>query len=309
MRELLATIERNQPRIVCGGNMSREEFYTYNCGADRSAACITGSNMMIEQAGAFQSPGRNDLTLMGMTPGSAHMHGMANSQQALASTVMHEMMHLAGHCQGAEHNSYRFDDEVFGCTALCSKHRTEKKMTTKEGCERCIAYGDHATRPSSLNCNIYPSANDRIVFNRAYTWGVNLDQCYAGLMNGTSTNANLNASCRAVAADSHFATLCGGTVNWENEARNNPADGCFNRIRRTNNNKISQVRDRYFAQRNTGPGQHGEHWSQFIKTQSGDYSLATNPARRSRLELDWTETQEYQTMSAFTISILSLPAE
>lgn len=307
MRDLLATIQRNQPRIVCGGSMAREEFHNYSCSTNRTDACIQNADNLINQAGAFQAVGSNDLVLMGMTPGAAYYESVPQNTQALASTVMHELMHLAGHCQDATvHNSNRFDDEVFGCTALCSNHRLEKKMTSREACQRCIDHGNHSNRPDSRNCSIYPAANDRTIFQNSYNLGLTLHNCLAALSGGTSP---LNVNCRNLQANPQVRGMCGTAINWDTERQNTSSDGCFNRIRRWNYEKISQVRDRYFAQRNTGAGQHGEHWQQFLKTQTGDFRLAQSQERRRRLELDWTDSTDYQSMRTFTSTLLSYSEE
>jgi len=72
-------------------------------------------------------------TRMSRKPISGPMRFYEKSK--LVDVIFHEILHTCGHDGGAGHNHPHYNDDVYGCTALCSGKRGQ---VTREGCQQCL---------------------------------------------------------------------------------------------------------------------------------------------------------------------------
>ncbi|MBI2520794.1 MAG: hypothetical protein HYV97_10270 [Bdellovibrio sp.] len=91
------------------------------------------------------------VTRMQRKPLSAPMG--FNEKSSLVDVIFHEILHTCGHDGGPGHNHPHYNDDVYGCTALCSG---KKGQITREGCQQCLNVTQNpqnATGTNSTFCN------------------------------------------------------------------------------------------------------------------------------------------------------------
>ncbi len=88
------------------------------------------------------------LTRMSRKPLSSPMGYYEKSK--LVDVIFHEILHTCGHDGGPGHNHPHYNDDVYGCTALCSGKRGQ---ITREGCQQCLNVTQNPQNATGTNAN------------------------------------------------------------------------------------------------------------------------------------------------------------
>lgn len=136
-----AAFQEKRPKVFCAqgytsGSRTVEDFANKLC-EGRSGSCQSDMRQMYQVTGGFYDGGLpNNLYLTGDDPNRRDPPWNASSEKQLVSTLFHEMLHSCGHDGGRYHNHPHFNDEVYGCEALCGG---DASRLTREGCQSCFS--------------------------------------------------------------------------------------------------------------------------------------------------------------------------
>ena len=248
-RDCTAAMLEKRPQIVCANGMinnalsgSGMENYQNAVCAGRTGRALTSCRanavtMLRGTAGFYDSSIPNNLYLTSIDP-TLTTDWTDRKQDELESTLFHEMLHSCGHPGGSNHNHPHFNDEVYGCEAMCGGSMTR---LSKEGCLACVSKRsrvasrrlavwppatnatEHSARRASDRefCNQFPSesvlqpigiAYDSLSFltQECNGRGVESSDCYKNLVTFLSNDGN-RAVCGTIPSASSAAT-----TEWRN---------------------------------------------------------------------------------------------
>lgn len=287
---LITTIHTRRPIIYCAGsNMTDDEFNRFEC-RDRGLTpeCLQGARRVRTLAGAYNTPGTANLTLVGHSPPTDRV--MSSTQQTvLSGALMHEVMHIAGMCTDANiHNDGRFDDSVFGCGALCNE--SNPQWITKEGCEECLNAFNTSPRVSPSLCNKIPTSSSRTEYFRYYGLGIGIESCLMAGASRAPGDTAIPEVCAPLLTNPVLIRTCGSNININQEFEE---ASCFTRVRQVVTRKLSFVMEDYYEQRGTTPDQREEHLEEFLHFAEGSYRLPSTLAARRQLAFTFRENENF----------------
>lgn len=164
--KLADQIAKKKPRLRCS-KQSPTQIFSDEC---KAMSGVVYDQCMKERqdsakntdgiAGYFHPARPNDMVLVNHDPKGA----TSAMSPVIAANVFHELMHLAGYAMDSDgkHNQTgaddTFNDEVYGCEALCSVAERDAGKLHLQNCTACIsADGNKPSAASEAKCsNLMP---------------------------------------------------------------------------------------------------------------------------------------------------------